>query len=272
MTMAAADTHYNEGQRQQDQQQQQHDQLAILICSANIGNAEPTRESFDAWIPNDGECCVRSIGSDSGSGGGDDDDDDIGKMARGGNCCIVDDDDHDDDGDNTNKIAKKEAKQKQKFDIIVIGMQEAAFIKTSSSHSNNKLKATDDEDDNTKISKYDGVAVSTDDDDDENDNNDTKEDGIGNVGIINDGNGDEDEGVRDCRSSGDDSGGSNGDGTTTTCGVLLDMVNDGITGVRKGSERSGRRMIQNIGRGNLFMRGLGISSPTRLPRTMLNKA
>lgn len=83
--MAAADTHYNEGQRQQDQQQQQHDQLAILICSANIGNAEPTRESFDAWIPNDGECCVR-IGS--GSGGGDDDDDE----RRVLHCCTSQED------------------------------------------------------------------------------------------------------------------------------------------------------------------------------------
>jgi hypothetical protein len=34
MTVAAADAHYDEGQRQQ--YQQQHNQVAILICSANM--------------------------------------------------------------------------------------------------------------------------------------------------------------------------------------------------------------------------------------------
>ena len=28
--------------------------LSLLICSANIGNAEPTPESFASWIPEDG--------------------------------------------------------------------------------------------------------------------------------------------------------------------------------------------------------------------------
>jgi hypothetical protein len=31
-----------------------HEDLSLLICSANIGNAEPTPESFAEWIPDDG--------------------------------------------------------------------------------------------------------------------------------------------------------------------------------------------------------------------------
>ena len=37
-----------------------NEDLSILICSANIGNAEPTPESFAAWIPDDGEIISKS--------------------------------------------------------------------------------------------------------------------------------------------------------------------------------------------------------------------
>lgn len=245
MTMAArsdadTDAHGDEG----SQQQRHHQPLAILICSANIGNAEPTRESFGAWIPNDGRYVVAGGGcggdcgggasaSTSGSNANADGDDDGDTETGKGRCCIVDDDDADEDN----------TKQKQKFDIIVIGMQEAAFL-----HDNSNNNTSEHEDgNNTKSSKHDVAAP----DENEDDNavkvsRDVMDEG--NVVA---------EGALDCVE-------------TTTCGVLLDMVNDGVSELRKGSEKSGRRVVQNIGRGNLFMRGLGISSPKLpLPRTMI---
>jgi len=30
--------------------------LKVLVCTANMGNAEPTRESMEAWVPTDGAC------------------------------------------------------------------------------------------------------------------------------------------------------------------------------------------------------------------------
>lgn len=242
MTMAAFDaidgTDANDGD---EGQEQDHQSLALLICSANIGNAEPTRESFDAWIPNDGRFVVGDGGGCGNSGDGsatcgsnahpDDDDYDDGDETGNGRCCIVDDEDADED--NTKRI--------QKFDIIVIGMQEAAFLHDNS-FNNNK---SEHEDGSTKSSKLDVPP-------DENDNV-VKE---VSSGIIDEGNVVA-EGALDCVE-------------TTTYGVLLDTVNDGVTELRKGSEKSGRRVVQNIGRGNLFMRGLGISSPKLpLPRTIV---
>eukprot|EP00573_Skeletonema_grethae_P009012 CAMPEP_0201695048 /NCGR_PEP_ID=MMETSP0578-20130828/7118_1 /ASSEMBLY_ACC=CAM_ASM_000663 /TAXON_ID=267565 /ORGANISM="Skeletonema grethea, Strain CCMP 1804" /LENGTH=83 /DNA_ID=CAMNT_0048180823 /DNA_START=42 /DNA_END=290 /DNA_ORIENTATION=- len=31
------------------------DYLTVLVCSANVGNAEPTPASFAAWVPHDGQ-------------------------------------------------------------------------------------------------------------------------------------------------------------------------------------------------------------------------
>mmetsp|Transcript_10760 Transcript_10760/g.15838 ORF Transcript_10760/g.15838 Transcript_10760/m.15838 type:complete len:1306 (-) Transcript_10760:473-4390(-) len=33
------------------------DELRVLVCTANLGNTEPTEESLAAWIPSNGECC-----------------------------------------------------------------------------------------------------------------------------------------------------------------------------------------------------------------------
>ncbi|KAL7566239.1 hypothetical protein ACA910_011303 [Epithemia clementina (nom. ined.)] len=33
------------------------DQIRLLVCTANLGNAQPDNESLDAWIPRDGFCC-----------------------------------------------------------------------------------------------------------------------------------------------------------------------------------------------------------------------
>ena len=44
-----------------------NENLSILICSANIGNAEPTAESFAAWIPDDGNIIIDSKSSTADS-------------------------------------------------------------------------------------------------------------------------------------------------------------------------------------------------------------
>lgn len=86
-------------------------ELTILICSANIGNAEPTPESFDKWVPKDGnihtpltntkypvDTCIENIPLTTQS---------------------------------ADTIAKLKTIAEKKFDIIAIGMQEAAFVDKS---------------------------------------------------------------------------------------------------------------------------------------------
>ncbi len=232
--------------------EQQHQQLAILICSANIGNAEPTRESFGAWIPSDGGFVIAR-------GGGCDKH----EMTKNDVCCcsVVDDNNVDEDDDDI----INQRKQKKKFDIIVIGMQEAAFINISTDSSNNNHNSEDYEDGSSSNTKNSKQVVDEVGDTDDNDDSAKK----GDSDIINDSNGDndKDESIRDCR------GGDSGEETTTASGLLFDMVSNGITEFRRGGEKSSRRMIQNIDRGSLFVRGLGFSPPktTLLPRTMLNR-
>jgi len=75
-------------------------ELTVLICSANIGNAEPTPESFAEWVPDDGEIegplskTKYTVEADRAA--------EVSGSLRG--------------------VTGK------KFDIIVLGMQEAAFM------------------------------------------------------------------------------------------------------------------------------------------------
>ena len=134
--------------------------LTVLICSANVGNAEPTPESFAEWIPEDGGIAgplrstkypvVVNVVADRKKK---DDDDDGGGCSGGGEADGDDDDDRarsrlllemerDLDGsaggDNTMGGVNEGVGGRRRFDIIVIGMQEAAFLerKTSSSVDN----------------------------------------------------------------------------------------------------------------------------------------
>lgn len=69
--------------------------LALCICSANIGNAEPTPESFAAWIPEDGNIINSAVPLESTS---------------------------------VNDVEKTaDSVEAKKYHIIVVGMQEAAF-------------------------------------------------------------------------------------------------------------------------------------------------
>ena len=129
-------------------------ELTVLICSANVGNAEPTPESFAEWIPEDGEIAgplrstkypvavvvARKKKDDDGgcSGGGEADGDDDDDRARSRLLLEMERDiDGSAGGDNTVGV-NKGVGGSRRFDIIVIGMQEAAFLerKTSSSVGN----------------------------------------------------------------------------------------------------------------------------------------
>jgi len=94
------------------------DYLKVLVCSANVGNAEPTPTSFSAWVPYDGEIngpltnTPYPVGQDEINLS-------VGPYAannRNDNC--------------QEGIVQSLAttNEKQKFDIIVLGMQEAAFV------------------------------------------------------------------------------------------------------------------------------------------------
>ena len=71
--------------------------LAVLICSANIGNAEPTPSSFAEWVPDDGDIDGPVSRTKYP----------VEQQSQDGVALI---------------------ENKKKFDIIVLGMQEAAFV------------------------------------------------------------------------------------------------------------------------------------------------
>lgn len=104
-----------------------NEDLSILICSANIGNAEPTPESFAAWIPDDGEIISKSGASGAGAS----------------NDCV-------------NVSANK------KYHLMVVGMQEAAFstkLKTVNVNDELGLDMSLDEKKSTWERKYDKVGM-----------------------------------------------------------------------------------------------------------------
>ena len=88
--------------------------LSILICSANIGNAEPTPESFSQWVPPNGiinptisstKYPVDALTTDSLANN-------VKELTSSSSDVI-------------NTLKSQQSKQ---FDIICLGMQEAAFV------------------------------------------------------------------------------------------------------------------------------------------------
>ena len=84
-------------------------ELTVLVCSANVGNAEPTPESFAEWVPLDGDI----DGPLSST-----------KYPVEG-------------------VADPSPSLGEKFDIIVLGMQEAAFVEKKAK--DGKLKPSESE-------------------------------------------------------------------------------------------------------------------------------
>jgi len=103
------------------------DYLTVLICSANVGNAEPTAASFGEWIPNDGEILgtIRDTPYP------------VMKTSNGGDSLELSLSDIDvsehlsGDLKKVKKMLRKLEKKAKKYDIIVMGMQEAAFTEKS---------------------------------------------------------------------------------------------------------------------------------------------
>ena len=111
-------------------------ELTVLICSANIGNAEPTPSSFAEWIPNDGELAhpvlstkypinIANYQAANNDGGYDE------RLSN----FIHEIEKEEINVDTTTTTAKggerpppPNFKGRRRFDIIVLGMQEAAFV------------------------------------------------------------------------------------------------------------------------------------------------
>jgi len=98
--------------------------LKLLVCSGNLGNAEPDLESLNAWVPADGLCHqvvddqkypVVVERKDFQSSDSDSTDD---------SCLNWD---KRDDGNNKYREDEKAAKRLERFDLIVFGMQESTF-------------------------------------------------------------------------------------------------------------------------------------------------
>mmetsp|Transcript_27144 Transcript_27144/g.64439 ORF Transcript_27144/g.64439 Transcript_27144/m.64439 type:complete len:647 (+) Transcript_27144:143-2083(+) len=89
-------------------------ELTVLVCSANVGNAEPTPESFAEWVPLDGDIAGPLSAT---------------KYPVDGVA------------DSTPSLAG------EKFDVIVLGMQEAAFVEKKKK--DGKLKQMDSDTINT---------------------------------------------------------------------------------------------------------------------------
>jgi len=112
-------------------------ELTVLICSANIGNAEPTPSSFAEWIPNDGELAhpvlsteypinIANYRAANNDGGYDE------RLSN-----FIHEIEKEINVDTTTTTAKGGERpppppnsngRRRRFDIIVLGMQEAAFV------------------------------------------------------------------------------------------------------------------------------------------------
>ena len=116
------------------------DELSILVCSGNIGNAEPTPESFGEWVPDDGNI-LHTVNKTK---------------------YPITHELHERAADTIAKLKRMQQQQQQassseskkKFDIIIIGMQEAAFVdkqlkKKSSTGSLTGLAAAADDSERT---------------------------------------------------------------------------------------------------------------------------
>ncbi len=89
--------------------------ISILVCSANMGNQEPTIESLEAWIPPGGSCAQ---------------------------IKPLDDDDGDNDDDD---VVSKALHSFQTFGLIAIGMQEATWAATTSTKESKSKEITEEE-------------------------------------------------------------------------------------------------------------------------------
>ena len=124
-------------------------ELTVLICSANVGNAEPTPESFAEWIPEDGEIAgpLRSTKYPVVV---------VARKKKDDDGCSEDEEEADDDDDNRARSRLLLEMERDldgsaggdmggvnkgvgsgRFDIIVIGMQEAAFLERKTSSADN---------------------------------------------------------------------------------------------------------------------------------------
>lgn len=125
------------------------DELSILICSGNIGNAEPTPESFGEWVPDDGNI-LHTVNKTK---------------------YPITHELHERAADTIAKLKRMQQQQQQassseskkKFDIIIIGMQEAAFVdkqlrRKSSTGSLTELERTPSNNNNNPIIPLPGVA------------------------------------------------------------------------------------------------------------------
>ncbi len=126
------------------------DYLTVLICSANVGNAEPTAASFGEWIPHDGEILgtIRDTPYP------------VMKTTNGGESLDLSLSDIDfsehlsGDLKKVKKMLRKLEKKSKKYDIIVMGMQEAAF--TEKSKKKQSSGAEEDLDTSERISERGG--------------------------------------------------------------------------------------------------------------------
>jgi hypothetical protein len=129
-------------------------ELTLLICTANVGNAEPTIESFSKWIPDDGLICDTQLSSSTRYpvvvSGRNDRNDDAAKEGYGEGVAEdaaswlrlevereLGGGGGEDDGGGRRMTGRR-------FDIIVIGMQEAAFLEKATKESGGGEGGTSD--------------------------------------------------------------------------------------------------------------------------------
>lgn len=149
--------------------------IKLLICSGNLGNAEPDVNSLGSWVPEDGLChqVVENqkypIVTKK---------DDFQKVEK-------DDGNNDEasDGDNKYREEEEAAKKREKFDLIILGMQESTFEPAEDKEAMEEIMAAL-EDANAEVAEFSGEnedAEASDEesdyDSDENDSSDASSDG-----------------------------------------------------------------------------------------------
>ena len=239
-------------------------ELTVLICSANIGNAEPTPSSFAEWIPNDGEVAnpILSTQYPINSTNYQASTNDNGYTDRVSNFIHSLEKEI---KDTTGTRPPLNFKGKRKFDIIVLGMQEAAFVNKTPSSST--TVATSNIIDSATAARGKNNASAT--------NNVTPL-----MTVINDSNSDDEEESTQSQDNNNNNiinegalTNENNNNNNSRINVVTALTN-GFLEIRSISTNSAKNTIRTVGRFGLLVRSLGIATrcPTLYKNPVLKKS
>jgi hypothetical protein len=242
-------------------------ELTVLICSANIGNAEPTPSSFAEWIPNDGELAnpilstkypIHSTNYQTSTN-------DSGYTARVSNFIHVLEKEI---KDTTGDRPPLNFKGKRKFDIIVLGMQEAAFVNKTPSSSTTVAASNNIIDSSATAARGKNIASTT-----------TATTNVTPLTVINDSNSDDEEESTQSQDNNNNNiinegALTNDNNNNISRGNVVTALTNGFLEISTTAKNSAKNTIRTVGRFGLLIRSLGLATrcPTMYKNPVLKKS